>query len=138
MQCYKVAYFRCLSSSIQAEEGEKENQTFNKKLNTAPKNTAVYISNLPPDVTEDEIRERFSKCGVISENIDTGKPRIKIYMNERGEPKGDAMVVFFREESVKLAIQLLDDTCLRVDDKNGQKMRVQQVEHHFVVSPLIV
>ncbi|KAG4303748.1 hypothetical protein PORY_002848, partial [Pneumocystis oryctolagi] len=106
---------------------ENEEQPLDKKKpNIIPKNTAVYISNLPLDVTEEEIRETFSKCGVISENIDTGKPRIKIYVNEKGEPKGDAVVVFFREESVKLAIQLLDDTYLRLGDKSSQKMRVQQ------------
>ncbi|KAG5518800.1 hypothetical protein PMAC_002771 [Pneumocystis sp. 'macacae'] len=116
-----------------AVEGVDESIPVNKQRKRKKK-ASVYVSNLPLDVTEDEIRERFSKCGVISENIDTGKPRIKIYVNERGEPKGDAVVIFFREESVKLAIQLLDDTCLRLDDKNGQKMRVQQVKDNFTAS----
>ncbi|KAG4301212.1 hypothetical protein PCANB_002556 [Pneumocystis canis] len=112
--------------------GENGDQPLDKKKQCSiPKNTAIYISNLPLDVTEDEIRETFSKCGIISENIDTGKPRIKIYLNEQGEPKGDAMVIFFREESVKLAIQLLDDTYLRISDKSGPKMRVQQADASY-------
>ncbi|EMR09286.1 hypothetical protein PNEG_02248 [Pneumocystis murina B123] len=113
------------------EKGKDEYLSSKKKNLGTSKNTAVYVSNLPPDVTEDEIKETFSKCGLISENIDTGKPRIKIYLNEQGEPKGDAVVVFFREESVKLAIQLLDDTYLRLEDRHGQKIKVQEADTSY-------
>jgi HIV Tat-specific factor 1 len=71
------------------------------------------VTNLPPDTTEDEIRETFSKCGVIAEEIDSGKPRIKLYRNEDGTLKGDALIIYFRPESVELAIQMLDGTALR-------------------------
>jgi HIV Tat-specific factor 1 len=85
----------------------------------ARKNTAVYVTNLPPDTTEEEIKEVFSKYGVISEEIDRGKPRIRLYRNEDGTLKGDALVIYFRPESVNLAIQMLDDSPLRIGAKTG-------------------
>ncbi|RPA95320.1 splicing factor U2AF-associated protein [Choiromyces venosus 120613-1] len=88
----------------------------------ARKNTAVYITNLPPDTTEEEVKEVFSKCGVIAEEIDRGKPRIKLYRNEDGSVKGDALVVYFRPESVDLAVQMLDDSDFRfgADSEGGR------------------
>ena len=56
----------------------------------------------------------FSKCGVIAEEIDRGKPRIKLYTNEDGSFKGDALILYFRAESVDLAVQMLDDTDFRL------------------------
>lgn len=80
----------------------------------------------------DEVQSVFSKCGVIAEELDGGKPRIKIYMDEQGQPKGDALVVYFRAESVSLAIQMLDDTELRfgVSDVGGT-MKVQAADYSY-------
>jgi len=96
-------------------------------------NTAVYVTGLPFDVTVEEVREVFSrKCGVIAEEIDSGKPRIKLYTNEKGEFKGDALVVFFKAPSVDMAIMLLDDTDFRLGDGQGSgKMRVQAAESSY-------
>lgn len=93
-----------------------------KKRQNQPKNTAVYVSNLPDDITEEEIAAEFSKCGIIMDEILTGKPRIKIYYNEDGSPKGDALVVYLREESVNLALTILDDIEIRPD----RRIRVQE------------
>ena len=82
------------------------------------KNTAVYVTNLPLDTDHEEVRSVFSRCGVIAEEIDSGKPRIKLYTDDQDNFKGDALVVYFRAESVELAIQMLDDTDLRL----GQSM----------------
>ena len=38
------------------------------------KNTAVYVTGLPEDVTMDELYEAFSKCGILMEDLVTGKP----------------------------------------------------------------
>ena len=96
------------------------------------KNTSIYITNLPLDATIQEINSIFSKCGVISEEIDRGKPRIKIYTDENGNQKGDALVVYFRAESVDLAVQMLDDTDFRfgVPDPRGT-MRVQPADFSY-------
>lgn len=77
------------------------------------KNTAVYVTNLPSDTDVDEIQRVFSRCGVIAEEIDGRKPRIKLYTDDKGNLKGDALIVYFRAESVNLAVQMLDDSQLR-------------------------
>ena len=93
-------------------------------------NTAVYVTGLPLDVTVEEVAEVFSrKCGVIAEEIDSGRPRIKLYTNDAGEFKGDALIVFFKAPSVDMAIMLLDDTEFRYGDST--KMRVQAAESSY-------
>lgn len=87
---------------------------------------AVYVTGIPLDTTVDEMKEVFTKCGVIMEDISTGEPKIKLYKQENGELKGDALVTFFKEESVPLAINLLDDAEFRLGD-SSTKIHVQQV-----------
>jgi HIV Tat-specific factor 1 len=96
-------------------------------------NTAVYVTGLPLDVTVAEVHEVFSrKCGVIAEEIDSGKPRIKLYTDEHGQFKGDALIVFFKPPSVDMAIMLLDDTEFRVGVGEGSgKMRVQAADASY-------
>lgn len=52
-----------------------------------------------------------------------------MYENDAGQFKGDALIVYFRPESVSLAIQLLDDTSLRFGD--AEKMRVQAADFSY-------
>lgn len=98
-------------------------------------NTAVYVTGLPPDATADEVAELFSrKCGVIAEEIDSGRPRIKLYTDADGNFKGDALIVFFKPQSVEMAIMLLDDTDFRFPlpgSANPTKMRVQAAESSY-------
>ena len=95
-------------------------------------NTAVYVTSIPLDATPAEIHQVFSRCGVIAEEIDSGAYRIKMYEDDKGQFKGEALVVYFRPESVNLAIQLLDDTDLRlgVEGPRG-KMRVQAADYSY-------
>ncbi|KAI5923262.1 hypothetical protein F4810DRAFT_669572 [Camillea tinctor] len=97
-------------------------------------NTAIYVTGLPLDVTVDEVAEAFSrKCGVIAEEIDSGRPRIKLYTDEKGDFKGDALIVFFKPQSVEMAIMLLDDTDFRYTP-SGQatgRMRVQAADASY-------
>lgn len=76
-------------------------------------NTAVWVSNLPVDAQKEEIRILFAKYGIIAEEIDSGDPKIKMYKDDDGNFKGEALVVYFRPESVGLAIQMLDETEFR-------------------------
>ncbi|KAK3310176.1 uncharacterized protein B0T15DRAFT_27691 [Chaetomium strumarium] len=97
-------------------------------------NTAVYVTGLPPDATAEEVAELFSrKCGVIAEEIDSGRPRIKMYTDADGNFKGDALIVFFKPQSVEMAIMLLDDTDFRFPppDPNAPKMRVQAADSSY-------
>lgn len=89
------------------------------------KNTAVYVAGLPDDTTVDELVEYFSKYGVIMDDMFTGGPRIKMYEDGEGNFKGEALIVYLREESARLAIDLLDDSYFRL----GTKIKVSAA--HF-------
>ncbi|KAL2141227.1 hypothetical protein VTI28DRAFT_2686 [Corynascus sepedonium] len=100
------------------------------------KNTAVYVTGLPLDATVEEVAELFSrKCGVIAEEIDSGRPRIKMYTDADGNFKGDALIVFFKPQSVDMAIMLLDDTDFRFPapgaSSDAPKMRVQAADSSY-------
>lgn len=77
--------------------------------------TAVYVQNLPLDATEEEVASLFGKCGLLLEDPISGKPRVKLYSDAQGNRKGDGIVIYLREESISLAIQMIDDTSLRGD-----------------------
>lgn len=57
-----------------------------------------------------------------------GKSRIKLYKDDDGENKGDAIVTFFREESVKLACDLCDGYRLRPGVETSE-ISVQEVRN---------
>jgi HIV Tat-specific factor 1 len=122
------------TSNETSEEGlSKKAKVAVKKIKDPPQNRAVYVTNLPSDTNEIEIQEVFSKCGVIAEQIDGGKPRIKLYRNDDNSFKGDALVVYFRPESVPLAVQMLDNTNLRSGPAVQGSMRVQAADFSYKV-----
>lgn len=97
-------------------------------------NTAIWITGLPLDTTRNEIEDNFSRWGVIAREIDSGAPRIKMYYDENEKFKGEALVVYFRPESVQLAIQMVDETNFRggqIGPGGVGLMRVQAAELSF-------
>lgn len=90
------------------------------------KNTAVYVTGLPPDTEAEELATRFSRCGVLEED-DEGDPKVKMYAREDGTFNGEALVVYFKEDSVLLALNILDDAELRVGDPNT-RMTVKKAD----------
>ncbi|KAI0505563.1 hypothetical protein F5B22DRAFT_519962 [Xylaria bambusicola] len=112
-------------------------QHSNKRQRAPPpprQNTAIYVTGLPLDATVDEVHDVFSrKCGVIAEEIDSGRPRIKLYADEKGNLQGDALVVFFKPQSVEMAIMLLDDTDFRytASGLSSGRMRVQAADSKY-------
>ncbi|KAI8815639.1 nuclear mRNA splicing factor-associated protein [Fimicolochytrium jonesii] len=98
-----------------------------KKPKAEPKkrpNTSVYVTGLPGDTTEEELKEAFERFGILMEDIKTGKPKIKLYKDANGTPKGDALISYFKEESVDLCCNLMDDADFRLG--TDSKIRVSK------------
>ncbi|KAM7193547.1 hypothetical protein V8F33_007774 [Rhypophila sp. PSN 637] len=112
--------------------GRSSKQAKKNKQQKPRQNTAVYVTGLPLDTTVEEVQELFQrKCGVIAEEIDSGRPRIKLYTDSEGKFKGDALIVFFKPESVEMAIMLLDDTDFRFGSSDQTKMHVQEADSSY-------
>ncbi|KAF8629666.1 hypothetical protein AX17_005605 [Amanita inopinata Kibby_2008] len=110
------------ASSVKKGRGEQKERITERKS----KNTAVFITGLPPDTKSEELVERFSRCGVIEED-DEGEPKVKMYAKEDGTFNGDALVVYFKEDSVILALSILDEAELRLGDP-GTIMKVEKAD----------
>eukprot|EP00178_Gracilaria_changii_P016788 TRINITY_DN48178_c0_g1_i1.p1 TRINITY_DN48178_c0_g1~~TRINITY_DN48178_c0_g1_i1.p1 ORF type:complete len:328 (+),score=83.40 TRINITY_DN48178_c0_g1_i1:52-984(+) len=76
-------------------------------------NTSIYVTGLPADVTREQLAAFCAKCGILMPDARTGLPRVKIYRDELGRAKGDALVTYALQPSVQNAIQLLDGACFR-------------------------
>ena len=78
----------------------------NNKLNQEYKNCNLYIKNLPHDLTEDKLKEIFSKCGEVkSVKIDKFILQTKINNKfvEKEESRGFGYVCYTSEEGAKKA-----------------------------------
>ncbi|XP_078076323.1 17S U2 SnRNP complex component HTATSF1 [Mustelus asterias] len=84
------------------------------------KNTNVYVSGLPPDITNDEFVELMSKFGIIMQNPETEEYKIKLYKDKDGNLKGDGLCCYLKKESIDLALRFLDETEMR-----GYKLHVE-------------
>lgn len=91
----------------------------------------MYVTSLPSDTDVEEVQRIFAGCGVIGED-DDGNPRIKLYTGEDGKLKGDALIIYFRPESVQLAVQMLDDTDFRLGEASpAGKLTVKAADFSY-------
>ncbi|KAF1968654.1 hypothetical protein BU23DRAFT_583172 [Bimuria novae-zelandiae CBS 107.79] len=93
-------------------------------------NRAVFASNIPRDATFEEIEETFKKAGIIERGVD-GKSRIKMYQDENGDFNGDALVVYFKRESIQQAIMRLDGWEFRLGDTSNGVVKVQEADMSY-------
>jgi len=87
------------------------------------KNTTVYVSNLPTNITDEEFIEFMTKCGVIMKDPRNGKPKTKLYKTDTGDIKGDGTCCYVKMESVDLAMNILDGWNL-----NGLAVHVEKAK----------
>ncbi|GAA6017775.1 hypothetical protein JCM10207_000496 [Rhodosporidiobolus poonsookiae] len=90
----------------------------NSKNKKARANTAVFVSNLPESTTVSQLVDTFSKAGLILEDV-SGNHKVKLYKDEQGRFKGEALIVYLQEASVELAVRLLDETELVLGSGSG-------------------
>lgn len=110
-------------------EQKEENNGSNAENEKVRPPTGIYLTNLPLDTSESELEQIFSRFGVIAEDLKNGGKRIKMYRDEDGNLKGDALIVYFKPESVPLAIEMMDDTRLRYRDEANIRVQVAQYTH---------
>ncbi|KAK6457774.1 uncharacterized protein RJT20DRAFT_26406 [Scheffersomyces xylosifermentans] len=108
-------------SRLKAENKKKKDSSSNKVSN------AVYVSQLPNDITKEELVETFSKYGILSEDFNSGQARIKMYYNG-DEFKGEALIFYHTPESVNLAIEMLDNTYIRQKKDGDQHIKVEPAQ----------
>lgn len=77
---------------------------------------SVYVSQLPLDITEEEIGILFSPQGKVK--------KIKLYLDKAGRQKGDALVTFSRPEAATLACLKLN----KLDIGDGCVLSVTKAE----------
>lgn len=119
---------RMVCSKLQADVPPTYQQPAKKK---ELQNTAVYVTSLPLDATKEEVTEVFSRYGLIAESIDTEEKRVRLYTDKDGNFTGEALVVYFRPESVGLAINMLDDTDFNFRQGPDGRMRVKEADMSF-------
>ncbi|OJD37763.1 nuclear mrna splicing factor-associated protein [Diplodia corticola] len=93
--------------------------------------SAVYATSIPLDATYEDIDKVFSKYGIILESPDSEKKRIKMYTDEQGNFKGEALIIYYRPESVPMVINMLDDTAFDFKQGANGNMRVQVADSSF-------
>uniref|UniRef100_A0A2P2KNC8 Uncharacterized protein MANES_02G216300 n=1 Tax=Rhizophora mucronata TaxID=61149 RepID=A0A2P2KNC8_RHIMU len=92
-------------------------------------NSRIYISNLPPDVTTDELRDLFGGIGQVGRikqkrgYKDQWPWNIKIYTDENGNNKGDAVLSYEDPSAAHSAGGFYNDYDLR-----GYKISVAMAE----------
>ena len=53
--------------------------------------------------SRNSFRALCKQGGVIAEEIDSGRERVKMYLDDNGKFKGEALVVYFQPESVNVS-----------------------------------
>lgn len=79
----------------------------------------VYISNLPTNVTEKDLLAHFGSIGIVAIDKKTKGPKVKIYLDSAGKPKGDALLSYEDAATAPAAVDWFHD-----QDYKGNKLSV--------------
>ncbi|XP_063793506.1 17S U2 SnRNP complex component HTATSF1 [Pseudophryne corroboree] len=116
-------------SKSQPDQGEPKAKGEKRKADPGwfkvedQRNTNVYVTGLPPDVTNDEFAQLMSRCGIIMRDPQSEEFKIKLYKDNAGNLKGDGLCCYLKRESVELALKLLDEYEIR-----GYKLHVESAK----------
>lgn len=89
-----------------------------KEAENDPAWARIYISNLPDDVTSDELQELFGALGVVAREKqkrgykDQWPFKIKVYTDAGGRPKGDAVLTYEDSNAARTAPSFFDGGAL--------------------------
>jgi HIV Tat-specific factor 1 len=127
----RVAWSQCLEVRVAHNQQLTHFQASNKKAKNqkTPENRAIYVTNIPRDATKDEVEELFKRFGMIDQSTE-GTTRIKMYADDNGEFNGEALIVYFKKDSVAMAITLQDDYPFRLGDESS-KTKVQEADMSY-------
>lgn len=70
---------------------------------------SIFLTNLSEDSTFEDLNDLFSKYGTIALDK-SNTPRIKLYYDEKGLFKREALIIYESEKSVELSIQMVNET----------------------------
>lgn len=114
------------SEKTKSEPGEHKGKGEKRKLDQGwftvedQRNTNVYVSGLPLDISNDEFVQVMSRCGIIMRDPVSEEYKVKLYKDKEGNLKGDGLCCYLKKESVGLALKILDEYEIR-----GYKLHVE-------------
>jgi HIV Tat-specific factor 1 len=85
---------------------------------------------LPRDTNEVEIEHVFKKYGIIDQGAD-GNARIKMYSDDQGDFSGEALIVYFKKDSIDLAIRMMDDYYFRIEEQGNGTIGVKEADFSY-------
>jgi HIV Tat-specific factor 1 len=116
---------------VSAEKGTGELEVKRKRKRNKKKkpNCSVYVQGLPLDVTMEEMIEFFKKAGVIAKDPYDLTPKVKIYTDTLGQPKGDGLVTYLKPLAVISAFDILNEADFRPPKKFIIKLQLPLFEN---------
>jgi HIV Tat-specific factor 1 len=109
--------------------GEPEMKRKRKRNKKKKPNCSVYVQGLPLDVTMEEMIEFFKKAGVIAKDPYDLTPKVRIYTDTLGQPKGDGLVTYLKPLAVISAFDILNEADFRPPKKCIIKLQLPQFDN---------